>query len=179
MRLIHRCAAALLAAACLVLVACGRVAQAPRYFAYLDAPAAASLSGKLGDVPFTAALVSEGRAHDADGGLSLACDFTLTYLSPSALAGVRVNYTAATDDVSVTLGQLHAQGVDYAALAAPALLLLTESAVKTSAKQADGTLVLTTADGATRLLSTDGVPLSLHCLSDGRRVEVQVSWGRT
>lgn len=173
----RRLLALALAVACLLLSACGRIGGAPRYFAYLDAPAAASLSGKLGDVAFTATLNSAGRSAAEGASLPLSCDFSMTYLSPPALAGVKVSYAAATGKITVTLGDLCAEGEAFAALAAPALLLLTESPVQASAKQQDGSLAFTTTDGVRRVLSADGLPLSLSRTADGRRLEVDVVWG--
>ena len=151
---------------------------APRYFAYLDAPVTAQLSGKLGDVDFTAHLTSDGRAAIA-GALPLGCDFSLTYHSPEALAGVRVDYTVAAGKITVSMGDLAAQGEStegiYTALAAPGLLLLTESAVQSTTVQSDGTYLVVTADGARRLLSAKGVPISLTQTADGRRVEVEIT----
>ena len=157
-------------------VACSR--PAPRYFAYLDTPAAVQLSGKLGDVDFTAHLTSGGRA-EVEGALPLGCDFSLTYHSPEALAGIQVDYAAATGEITVSLGGLAARGERregaYSALAAPGLLLLTESAVHNTTVQSDGTYLVVTADGARRLLSADGVPISLTQTADGRRVEVEIA----
>ncbi len=162
----------------LLLTACGRTNRPPHYFSYMDVPAEASLSGTLGDVTFCALLKSAGRANGVGAGSSLSCDFTLTYLSPEALAGVRVDYTAATGKIAVALGDLCATGETYAALATPGLLLLTESSVLTSTQGADGSSVFTTADGARRVSSADGAPVSFSRTTNGYCVDVQVEWER-
>lgn len=169
---------ALLSIAVLMSLFCAACShRAPHYFSYLDTPAEAQLSGTLGEVDFTARLTSGGRAAVA-GALPLGCDFSLTYHSPTALAGVRVDYAAATGEITVSLGSLKAQGTSgreaYAALAAPGVLLLTESAVQSTTAQSDGSHLIVTADGARRLLSADGTPISLTQTADGRRVAVEV-----
>lgn len=164
--------AALLAA--LMLAACGSQSTRVRYFSYLDEGTEYALSGKLDGLPFTATLQSGGRTA-AQGDLTQSsADFTLTYLSPPALSGVRVDYDAETSELSVRLGELHATGEVYAALGAPALLLLTESPVSSARRDKVGSICFETMDGARRTLGTDGKPTHLTWSGDGRSVEVRV-----
>ena len=164
--------ACLSALALLLSLLLGLTSCAPkvRLFAYMDEGLETVLSGELCGVPYTAMLRGEARASAT----ARACDFTLTYLSPESLAGVTVTYRAATDEVTLSLGTLSGMGTADTLLAAPGLLLLSERAAHTVTKNADGTLTVTTDDGASRLLAADGRPLALVRVSDGRQVQVKV-----
>ena len=168
---IKRCAVLL---AALLFVACGSKSTHVRYFSYLEGPVELALSGKLNGTPFTATLRSGGRSA-AQGDLTQSsADFTLTYLSPPALAGVRIDYDADTGKLCVRLGELRAQGEVYAALGAPALLLLTESPVSSARRNEDGSIYFETMDGARRTLDESGRPTYLCWSGEGRSVEVNI-----
>ena len=167
-----RLCALLLAA--LALCACGRSTRRVRYFSYLEEPISLCLSGQLDGLSFTATLQSEGRPASTGDRAANTADFTLTYLSPPALAGVRVHYDAQTGDISVRLGELHAQGDSYAALCQVGSLLLGESPVTSAGRQADGSIRFETMDGATRVIDQNGRPTHLAWSGDGRRIEVDV-----
>ena len=167
---IKACAALL----CVLLLGACKGGDKVRYFSYLDEGASMSLSGKLDGTPFTATLHSEGRAT-AQGDLTQSnTDFTLTYLSPPALAGVRVQYDAHTNQTSLSLGELHAQGEVYAALGTPAALLLGESPVTSARQEQDGSIRFETMDGAHRTLDKSGRPTQLVWSGEGRTIEVRV-----
>ena len=164
--------AALLAA--LMLAACGSQSTRVRYFSYLDEGTEYALSGKLDGLPFTATLQSGGRDR-AQGDLTQSsADFTLTYLSPPALAGIRVEYDADTNQTRISFGELHAQGEVYAALGAPAALLLGESPVTSARREKNGSIYFETMDGARRTLGTDGKPTHLTWSGEGRSIEVLI-----
>ena len=159
----------------LLLAACGRQSTHVRYFSYLDEPIELALSGKLDGIPFTATLHSKGRASvEGDLPSTMSASFTLTYLSPPALAGVRVEYDADTNQTSLSLDGLHAQGDVYAALGEVARLLLTESPVTSARRQQDGSICFETMDGAQRTLDEGGRPTHLVWSGEGRSVEVSI-----
>lgn len=169
---IRRCVLVLLL---IFLCSCKRSGGNIRYFSYLDSPAQCALSGQLNGTSFTATLKSEGRASRSGEIADCTADFTLTYLSPAALAGVQVIYESGADTYRVTLGDLHAQGEEYAALGAVGKILLTESAVSTTARHDDAGVRFETMDGAVRVIDAQGVPTSVRWCDGGRCVEVDVS----
>lgn len=171
----HRIRRYALALVLIALCSCTRGAGSMRYFSYLDAPAQCALSGQLNGTAFTATLQSEGRAVRSGEIADCAADFTLTYLSPAALAGVQVTYENESDTYRVTLGELHAQGEEYAALGAVGKMLLTESAVSTTARRDDAGVRFETMDGATRVIDAQGVPTSVRWCDGGRCIEVEIS----
>ncbi len=171
-RWIKLCALALLL---IWLCSCTQGGGSIRYFSYLDAPAHCAVSGSINGTPFTATLQSEGRTAAKGELAECTAGFTLTYLSPAALAGVRVTYDGEGGSYRVTLGELYAEGEEYAVLGAVGKILLTESAVSTTT-QAEGDRVLfETMDGATRMLDVRGRPVRVRWCDGGRRVEVEIS----
>lgn len=167
---IKACAALL----CVLLLGACKGGDKVRYFSYLDEPIELALSGKLDGTPFIATLHSKGRAT-AQGDLTQSnTDFTLTYLSPPALAGVRVEYDADTNQTRISFGELHAQGEVYAALGTPATLLLCESPVTSARREKNGSIYFETMDGATRVIDQNGRPMQLVWSGEGRSIEVSV-----
>ena len=173
---------------CLVLLGCGgcgRSARSPRYFAYLDRSARASISGNINGLSFTALLQSEGRSTQTGDVASGAPSFTLTYLSPAALAGVKVRYDAVGDQYVLSLEDLDAQGDRYAGLGEVGLMLLHESAVQSTREDRLSTpdsngeqrrvVVLNTLDGAIRTHDAQtGLPLHVTWSAGGRSIELDV-----
>jgi hypothetical protein len=167
---IKACAALL----CVLLLGACKGGDKVRYFSYLDEPIELALSGKLDGTPFTATLRSEGRTTAAGDLTQSNTDFTLTYLSPPALAGVRVEYDADTNQTRISFGELHAQGEVYAALGTPAALLLGESPVTSARREKNGSIYFETMDGAHRTLDKSGRPTQLTWSGEGRTIEVRV-----
>lgn len=169
-----RWCAASAAAALLLLCSCTRGADKTRYFAYLDAPAQCALSGNINGTPFRATLQSEGRSVASGEIADCSADFTLTYLAPDALAGVKVSYDGKNKVYQVTLGELHAKGEAYAALGDVGALLMTESAVTSTSRTQDGGISFDTMDGAARVIDEQGRPVSVRRCDGGRCIEVEI-----
>ncbi len=180
------CLILLLCLALLGSVGCGKMSKSPRCFAYLDTPAHASLSGSINGLSFTAFLQSEGRAGQMGDVASGAQDFTLTYLSPASLAGIKIQYDAQAEQYYISLDDLHAQGEIYAKLGEAGLLLLNESAVQSThgdvwsgssaGSEQRKVIVLNTLDGATRIHDAQtGFPLHVVQNADGQSIEINVS----
>ena len=159
----------------LLLCSCAKGGTRGSYFSYLDAPAQCSLTGTVNGEPFTAVLQSEGCQNAAGQIAVRAADFTLTYLSPAALAGVQVDYESATDTFRISLGELCAEGEEYAALGAVGEVLLRESAVETTRGLDGGRVCFETMDGASRTINAQGVPVRVSWTGGGRKIEVEVS----
>lgn len=159
---------------CVLLLGACKGGDKVRYFSYLDEGASMSLSGKLDGTPFTATLRSEGRRAEKGDLTQTGASFTLTYLSPPALAGVRVQYDADTNQTKLSFGELHAQGEVYAALGTPAALLLGESPVTSARREKNGSIYFETMDGAHRTLDKSGRPTQLTWSGEGRTIEVRV-----
>ena len=184
----HGVRAALCVLLCAVLfLLCGCRGQGAqvRYFGYLDEPLSLALSGKLDGMAFRALLESEGRQTATGHLVEGAADFTLTFLSPEALAGVSVRCEEGV--LTVALEGLSDTGEAYEALGWVGSLLTTESAVHSSSNQTwtapDGSTVQAieaiTADGARRWIDAKtGRPLGLTLTADGRSLEVTVESGR-
>lgn len=149
-------------------------------FSDLNGPIRLALTGKQDGMQVRALLQSEGR-REQDAPTDVP-DFTLTYLAPDALAGVRVSYRS-DEGYTVSLGELQAQGEAFEALGRIGYVLLCESAVESRTRQAwqgqDGqtrdAVVLQTVDGATRWYDAKtGFPLALSCTADGHAIELTV-----
>jgi hypothetical protein len=164
--------AVLLVCAAVLMGGCSGGARERRYFAYLEGEVCLSLSGTLDGMDFSALLNSaKGSAGDGRG-------YDLTYLSPEALAGVRVRIRPGEAPL-VSLGELEAQGEAYAPLVRVGELLLRESAVTASRREGQ-LVVLETADGATRWHdAATGSPVRLRCQADGRVVDVTLTAPQT
>lgn len=140
---------------------------AARYFAYLDAPFCATLSGKLDGLCIAATLESEGRNTV---GVMPAC--TLTFTVPASLAGVKVQFYPETG-WKAFLGDLEGP-TDGEGLGQIACLLITERAVTAHRREA-GSVILSL-DGGTELTLDEktGRPVRATYAKDGRAIEVAV-----
>ena len=141
-----------------------------RYFSYLDAPAQATLTGKMVGVPFAATLYSKGRASGAAQSMP---DLSLTFTSPASLAGMTLTYRAETEDWSLSLGEL-AGITDTDGLGKIAAVLLCEQGIRSSVR-GQGTVTLTLLDGTVLMLDeATGKPLRATYARDGRVIEITV-----
>ena len=174
--------AVLLMCAAILVCGCSGGGGERRYFSYLEGEVCLSVTGMLDGMDFSALVQSEAAEQGAIG----ARGFTLTYLSPEALAGVSVCVRGG-EPPSVRRGELTSQGEAYEPLAWVGELLLKESAVNSTGREqavgADGTpvqaVVLRTADGATRWHDAKtGDPIRLRCQADGRSVEMEITGDR-
>ena len=170
----------LLAALLVALSGCAGRTDAGRSFSYLNGPVQLALTGRVDGMQVQALLQSKGR-EEGDAPVAVP-DFTLTYLAPDALAGVRVSYRS-DGTYEVSLGELQAQGEAFEALGRIGFLLLRESAVSSRTPRTwqgpDGqtreAVVLQTVDGATRWHDAKtGGPLALSCTADGHAIELTV-----
>ena len=157
--------------ACFLLIggtSCREAGQGRRYFAYLDAPAKAELTGKINSLCFSATLETAGRGADST------VDAALTFVAPDSLAGVTLVCRNGT--WSASLGLLTGEA-DGEGLARVATLLTEERAVRSSKSEGNCT-VLTLSDGATLVLDAKtGAPLRAAWSDGGRAIEVViVSW---
>ena len=162
-------AAVLLLLTVLCLLGCRKNSPA-RYFCYLDAPARATLTGKMGGLPFAATLYSEGRVGSAAQYMP---DVALTFTSPPSLAGMTLTYRAEVDEWSLSLGEL--SGItDTDGLGKIAAVLLCEQGIRSSV-QGQGTVTLTLLDGTVLTLDEKtGKPLGATYARDGRVIEITV-----
>ena len=157
----------------LCLISCRGSGAGQRYYSYLYEPHELLLSGELDGMPVQARLRYAARQTNT----SDCPDFTLTYLSPSSLAGVCVQYEAATKELCLTLaGQT--LSVEKTGLDDVAQALLCEAAVQSSHKatREDGTQTLTlqTMGGTSMVLdAATGYPISLRHNADGRVIEIK------
>ena len=168
-------ALALLLVAVLTLFSCG--AREMRYFGYLDTAARGELSIKTENGVWQARLEVGERA--AAGALP---DLTLAFTAPPSLCGVVVRYEAQSGTWRAALGELETEG-DFSAMATPARLLLSESAVQSATRGRQciagtwyDTVTLVTEDGATRVLDVaTGKPLLVRAVAGGRTWEITVT----
>ena len=145
---------------------CGRQERGRPYFSYLDAPARASLTGRINNLSFSARLTIAGRG---EGGV---VDATLIFDAPESLRGVTI--AAQNGEWSASLGAL-TDGNSAEGLGRVAALLCVERAVRSSASSGD-TVTLTLSDGATLVLDRQsGRPLSASLSDAGRAIEVTVA----
>ncbi|MBE6620930.1 MAG: hypothetical protein E7625_06185 [Ruminococcaceae bacterium] len=149
-------------------VSCGRQEGSRRYFAYLDTPAKATLTGHVNSLAFSAVLETQGRNENGS------TDAKLTFTSPESLSGVCL---VCRDGVwSASLGSLTGENGAGGLGRIPALLI-EERAVR-STKAEGETVALTLSDGARLILDKKtGVPLRAEW-SDGHRAidMVIVEW---
>lgn len=148
--------------------ACRRQEGSRRYFAYLDAPAEATLTGHVNTLAFTATLEIQGR------GESGTVNAKLTFTSPDSLAGISL--VCQNGVWSASLGTLTGETGAEGLGRIPALLI-EERAVR-STKVAENTLVLALSDGANLFLDKKtGVPLRAEWNDGARAIEViVVAW---
>lgn len=150
--------------------------QEARPFGYLENEVCLAVTGQMDGQEFSA--IVQGGAAQGQSGAAGEAVFVVTYLSPQALSGVVVE-SRPGEILRVRLGELEAQGEAYEPLAAVGRLLLCESAVVSSHREATANgevLVLRTADGATRRHDAKtGAPLSIRHVADGRALEMTVA----
>lgn len=145
--------------------ACRRQETSRRYFAYLDAPAEATLTGHVNALAFTATLETQGRG---EGG---AVNAKLTFTSPGSLAGISLVCQNGIWSASLgtLVGETGARG-----LGRIPTLLIEERAVRSS-KAAENALVLALSDGANLFLDKKtGIPLRAEWNDGARAIEVIV-----
>ncbi len=150
--------------------ACQRQEGNQRYFAYLDAPAKATLTGHINSLVFSATLETHGRSAGSTPNAKL------TFTSPESLSGICLvhqneGWLMGLDSLT---GKTDARGMGRI----PALLI-EERAVRT-AKVEGETVMLTLSDGASFILDKKtGVPLRVEWNGEGRSIEIVVVDWRT
>ena len=144
---------------------CGQGEGNRPYFSYLDAPAQASLTGRINNLSFCARLTLAGQG---EGGV---VDATLIFDAPESLKGITI--TARGGEWAASLGALTGEsGAD--GLGRIAALFCVERAVRSSTASGD-TVTLTLSDGATLVLDRQsGRPLFASHSDGGRVIEVTV-----
>lgn len=142
---------------------CQRQQESRRYFAYLDTPAKATLTGHINSLDFSAVLETQGRGENGTANAKL------TFTSPESLAGICL---ACRDSVwSTSLGSLTGE-TGAGGLGRIPAMLIEERAVR-STKVAGDTLALTLSDSASLILDKKtGVPLRAEWNDGARSIEV-------
>lgn len=161
----------------LALLLCGCAADS-RYLEYTASAFEATVEGRIGELDFTAE-VRVGAPRDPKAENPPPRDIEMTFLSPATLAGIRI---ARRDGrVSVTSGELVADGRYAADWLAAADLLVPVGRITGTVKVVEGDVKMTrveirTGDLGLLTLWTDrsGYPLRIRSLSNGANIDISI-----